>query len=93
MKLNRKDEEMGKLQAEVQRLANAPVVEILIRLDGRTGEVDCASWGNKITYEGVYAMLDEARKIIQEQEIKARLQAQAPAINIPPGGVECAEES
>ena len=76
-----------KIEQLEKRLA-APVTGLLILLNGPKERVGIKFVGDKLMFDDAYFLLDEARRILQEQEIQARL-AQAPQ---PEGGAECVEK-
>jgi len=57
--------------ATVRRLLAAPVVELVIRLDGRTNQVSFNVIGGQLPPEAAYAMLDGCRELIRRQELEA----------------------
>ena len=52
-------------------VANAPVVDLLIRLDGRTGQISVGTMGGKLELATIYKMMDGARELLHEQELQA----------------------
>jgi hypothetical protein len=52
-------------------VANAPVWDLLIRLDGRTGQISFGSMGGKLELAMIYKMLDGARDLLHQQELQA----------------------
>jgi len=57
--------------------ATAPVIDILIRYDGRTGRVDVTIIGGDLEFTAAYRLLDAARAVVQQQEREALLQQPA----------------
>jgi hypothetical protein len=61
---------------QLKALAGAPVLTLAIQADTRTGRVTLHTVGVNVPIAAAYAMLDEARKLLIEEERKA-LGAQA----------------
>jgi len=57
--------------------ATAPVIDLVIRYDGRTGQVGLTVIGGSTDYESAYRLLDAARVVVQRQEREALLEAAA----------------
>lgn len=58
-------------QDELQRLQSAPVVDLIIRYDGRTKQIGVLSIGGQLTTEVAYQLLEMARGYIRAQELAA----------------------
>jgi len=52
-------------------MAGAPVVDIVIRADGRNGNIGITLIGPDLGIQDVYKILDAAREILHQQELKA----------------------
>ena len=74
---------------QLEELLSAPVTGLVILVNGPRGQIGVRFIGDTLSFENAYVILDEARRILQEQEIKARLAQAAP----PEGGAECLEKS
>lgn len=65
------------------QLAAAPVIDLIIRYDGRSGAVAVGALGGELTYADIYSLLDAARQVMQKQE-HYELQQAAKAAAVPP---------
>ena len=50
---------------------NMPVVDLVIRYDGRTGQMNVSVIGPDVQIENLYKILDGARGLLREREIEA----------------------
>lgn len=67
--LGTKDKER---QAEIfLQVANAPVIDIMIRFDGRTGGLDVAVVGGKLDLEQFNRIVDAVKEQLRKQELEA----------------------
>jgi hypothetical protein len=68
-------------QAEIVRglieAASAPVIDLVIRHDTRTGQTFPVLIGGNIDYSSAYAILDQARAVLHEQELAEVRKSQA----------------
>lgn len=63
------------LQVErIKQVASAPVVELVVRLDGRTNQVSFSVWGGQLPPAVAYQMLDACRDLIRRDELAAVIQ-------------------
>ena len=63
--------------------ATAPVIDLVIRYDGRTGQVGLTVIGGQVDFSGAYQLLDAARALVQKQEREALLgQAATPSVAV-----------
>lgn len=58
-------------------ILNAPVVDLVIRFDSRTGSMSLSVIGGKLEMATVYKILDAARDKLREEEIKVLSQKSA----------------
>lgn len=80
----------------VKRLLAAPVVELVIRLDGRNNRVTFSVMGGEVPPAVVYEMLDVCRRQVHQLELQAAAQhagqagggAPAPADGVDEGAAE-----
>lgn len=64
------------LQAQVDALkqkAEAPVTNLIIRFDGRTGNIYIDALGDQVPTQLLYTMLSVAMEKIKEAEVKQKL--------------------
>jgi hypothetical protein len=89
-------------QNALQQLQQAPVIDLIIRYDGRTGQVALMAIGGNLEFTGAYQLLDMARRVIRTQELaavkangngQAALPADKPAEAAHPEGVELVDSS
>jgi hypothetical protein len=52
-------------------VANAPVLDLIVRFDGRTGQISIGTMGGQIPIAAIYKMLDGARELLHQQELQA----------------------
>lgn len=62
-----------------EQLAAAPVIDLIIRYDGRSGVVSVGALGGELTYADIYSLLEAARQMMQKQEHFELQQAAKPA--------------
>jgi len=70
---------------------NAPVLDLIIRFDGRTNQVGISIVGPDFQLRTLYAMLDAARDMLKKQEYEA-LEEKQPNAPMPEGDREKLEE-
>ncbi len=80
-------EEQAQRVQELIGAAKAPVIDLVIRYDGRTSQVTLAAIGGRLAPDVVYFLLEQARAKIRAEEMAA-LGKVAPGSN---GGGEKAE--
>jgi hypothetical protein len=68
-------EQAARVQTLIQA-AQAPVVDLIIRFDGRTGQIAIKTIGPDIPAAAVYKLLDAARDALRDAELRS-LQGQA----------------
>jgi hypothetical protein len=67
-------------QAEVfLSIANAPVIDLVIRYDGRTDQLAVTTIGGDIPLPAAYSLLDKAREMLHNKELEAVAQKEKPA--------------
>lgn len=69
-----------------------PVIDLVIRYDGRTGQVGLTVIGGSIDFEAAYRLLDAARVVVQQQEREALLKASPPSTAPKSASAQDAEE-
>jgi hypothetical protein len=76
--LNTKDrkEQAARVKTLLQA-AQAPVVDLIIRFDGRTGQLAIKTIGPDMPVAAVYKLLDSAREVLHNVEVNS-LKEQAP---------------
>jgi len=67
--LNTKDK--AKQAETFLRVANAPVIDLIIRYDGRTDKIVISSIGGQVPLPVIYKLLDMARDTLHNEELKA----------------------
>jgi hypothetical protein len=55
-------------------VANAPVWDLIVRLDARTGQITLGTMGGRLELATIYKMLDGARDLLHQQELQAAAQ-------------------
>ncbi len=55
----------------IEQTEQAPVIDLIVRFDGRTNQVILAAIGGRLTPEIVYFLLDRARDWMRAQELAA----------------------
>ncbi len=58
----------------------APVVDLVIRYDGRTNQIAITTIGGDIPIQAAYTLLDKAREILHQREIEALAKKDEPQI-------------
>lgn len=67
-------EEQAVMVGRLLELAQLPTIGILITKDFRSGKVTVQISGGSVPYDAVYDMLDQARKIVLQEERKGQAQ-------------------
>ena len=67
-KLFKKRQDLPDLRQTVEALKDAPVIDLIIRYDGRTNQVAVMAIGGQLTPEGAYQLLEMARGVIRTME-------------------------
>lgn len=79
---SRKEQE--KRVEQLLQAFNSPVIDLVIRFDPRIDGVSVTVIGGDVTFRTIYHMLDSARDIIREREIKASIDQQGMQPDAPP---------
>ncbi len=59
------------VKQDIQQMRQAPVIDLIIRYDGRTNQVAMIAIGGSIDPPGVYHLLEMARGVIRTMELEA----------------------
>ena len=65
-----KKEQAKRAQSLIGQI-NAPVVDLIIRFDGRTNQLNISLIGPDLKIEDLYKILDGARDMLRERELQA----------------------